>query len=572
MSCCLYNTPHYVHIAKYIKDECGIELTASDNLTGNVKHNADWMMESHNIDVKDMYFTENIINYRHTLNKSNSFSASTSAITTYATPIIETNNVVEEPVRHPNWRYDTDKSSYHLYVDICDLYDTCFDFQHTLNNSKQNIDTITNTILPIYSAISQIKKLLSTFKSIKDVTKLVTSKLGGNTPLSKCLKKLAYKFADKYINKLQKFIDSRKLKIDKVNELMSEYLKDTLNGAVNNKVNEIKDPVIDKCLNMYKEIKVPYIRSPTEDLLNGFPHVHDIMSQALDIRTKLDECQNKRYSYNISFNPNNDNIFKNDKFEDDCKKYHEIYKTQHIEYHVFSSTIDILTTTKNCYPHSDRFILNQMKHILEVIKEIDGVIEDVTEPFKKIEPVAKEINLSFLDDLGSILSFIDDCQSIIPDWLAFKLKALDAIMDAIGIDTILEELFDCITSQIPLPTIDIGYAKFVQLFDLIDENMIQKFIDDMKDKCNRLNPYIMNRSYYGGSCLSQSCIDLPYRMVDRTNIDYGIMSIWLGENRDVFIFDIKNDRYITQPAAAIVGPGAGASGGSGGVTYGNGPR
>ena len=557
LSCCLYNTPHYIHIAKHIKEQCGIELTASDNLTGNIKYNADWVMESHNIDVKDLYFTDNIKNYSHTLDKMSGFNSFSNANSTTTTPPTTTATVSSTVPN--NWVHDTDKASYRLYDEMSVLYDSCFDFQYKLTNSEENVKSIANTILPIYSAILQIKFLLDTFKSIKEVTELVTKKLGSNTPLSKCIRKLAYKFADKYLSKLENFINSRAMKIDKVNELMSEYLKDKLNGIVSDKVNDVKGHVIDKCLNLYEDIRVPYIENPSDSLVRGFPHIENIMSQALEIKTNLDKCQSERYkpmSNILSANPVA-NPFKNDKFESDCEKYHELYKTKHIE-HIVSAGMDTsLTTYKGSLPYSDCFIHNQMKSILPVLTEVDNVVETIAGPFKKIEPLAKAIDLSFLDDLNSVLSFIDNCQSIIPDWLEMKMKVIDGLIGLVGIDTLIEDLFDTIISHIPLPTIDIGYDKFTELFDLLDVNLLQTFIDDMKDKCTKLNPYVMKRKYYNGECIVQTCVDLPYRIVDRANVSYEYMNIWMGENRDCFIFNLRNGRYIPLPP---------------GVTYSSGPR
>lgn len=69
LACCLYRTPEFVPLAEKIKKETGIVLTASDDLTGNTRQNADWILESHDIDVKAMYFTDKIENYRFTFAK-----------------------------------------------------------------------------------------------------------------------------------------------------------------------------------------------------------------------------------------------------------------------------------------------------------------------------------------------------------------------------------------------------------------------------------------------------------------------------------------------------------------------
>tara|TARA_Y100000741_G_scaffold356198_1_gene332566 strand:+ start:3268 stop:5313 length:2046 start_codon:yes stop_codon:yes gene_type:complete len=566
LSCCLYNTSHYIHIAKYIKEHCEIELTASDNLTGNIKYNADWIMESHKIDVKELYFTDNIKNYGHTLNKLSGPSISTSNVGVPLNSFNPSDPVGTDPVgTNPvdstipnNWRHDTDKASYRLYNEMSVLHDACFDFQYKLNNSEENVKSIANTILPIYSAITQLKTLYETFKSIKEVTKLVTEKFGGGTPLSKCIRKLAYTFADKHLTKLENFINTKTLKIDKVNELMSEYLKEKLNGIVSNKVDTVKDQVIDKCLNLYKDLRVPYIVQPS-DTVRGFPYIHSIMSQALEIKTDLDKCQFERYkSLGTIFSSNPvENKFNNHKFESDCEKYLELYKTKHIEHYANTSMTTSWTSYKNSYPHADRFIYNQMKSMLNVLTEVDNVVENIAGPFKEIEPLAKSIDLPFLDDLNSILSFINDCQGIIPNWLEIKMKAIEVLMDVIGIDTLIEDLFDEIISHIPQPTINIDFNKFADLFDKLDINLLQNFIDDMKDKCIKFNSCVMRKEYYGVRLMGQSCIDLPYRIVDRSNVSYELMNIWMGDNRDCFIFNLRNGRYIPLPS---------------GVTYSSGPR
>jgi hypothetical protein len=72
LACCLYNNDDFKFIAEMVKEKTGLELAASDDLTGNLKNNADWVLESHNVNVRDVYFNDYIDNYNFTFFKGGS--------------------------------------------------------------------------------------------------------------------------------------------------------------------------------------------------------------------------------------------------------------------------------------------------------------------------------------------------------------------------------------------------------------------------------------------------------------------------------------------------------------------
>ena len=53
-----------------INEFSDVIIGASDDKTGNIKYGGDWILESTNEDIKNIYFNEGIINYSRTLETS----------------------------------------------------------------------------------------------------------------------------------------------------------------------------------------------------------------------------------------------------------------------------------------------------------------------------------------------------------------------------------------------------------------------------------------------------------------------------------------------------------------------
>ena len=58
---------NWVKYFEIIKKETGITVGASNDQTGNIQYGGDWLLESTNEDIKNVYFTEQISNYTETL-------------------------------------------------------------------------------------------------------------------------------------------------------------------------------------------------------------------------------------------------------------------------------------------------------------------------------------------------------------------------------------------------------------------------------------------------------------------------------------------------------------------------
>jgi len=64
------NTLQYDHWNKYydiIHKETNVIIGASNDLTGNIKYGGNWILESTNEDIRNIYFTQDIIKYQYTL-------------------------------------------------------------------------------------------------------------------------------------------------------------------------------------------------------------------------------------------------------------------------------------------------------------------------------------------------------------------------------------------------------------------------------------------------------------------------------------------------------------------------
>ena len=58
---------NWIKYFEIIKKETGITVGASNDQTGNIQYGGDWLLESTNEDIKNVYFTEQISNYTETL-------------------------------------------------------------------------------------------------------------------------------------------------------------------------------------------------------------------------------------------------------------------------------------------------------------------------------------------------------------------------------------------------------------------------------------------------------------------------------------------------------------------------
>lgn len=70
MGCCLLKNPQFEYIYNKLKNNTILEFASSDNLTGSIE-GADWILESHNLNLIGLYFTEGINEFKHTLKGGN---------------------------------------------------------------------------------------------------------------------------------------------------------------------------------------------------------------------------------------------------------------------------------------------------------------------------------------------------------------------------------------------------------------------------------------------------------------------------------------------------------------------
>ena len=68
ISCFLGENLYAQEFFKIITQKTGIEFAMSTTLKGNIFLGADWILQSHNINVKDIYFTDKIEEYKNLLN------------------------------------------------------------------------------------------------------------------------------------------------------------------------------------------------------------------------------------------------------------------------------------------------------------------------------------------------------------------------------------------------------------------------------------------------------------------------------------------------------------------------
>ena len=74
--CCtkIINTLQYDNWKTYyeiLKNNSNVIIGASENLTGNLRYGNDWILENINLDIENIYFNDNIINYQNNLSTLN---------------------------------------------------------------------------------------------------------------------------------------------------------------------------------------------------------------------------------------------------------------------------------------------------------------------------------------------------------------------------------------------------------------------------------------------------------------------------------------------------------------------
>jgi alpha-tubulin suppressor-like RCC1 family protein len=89
LACDIYSFSSWKMIINHLMKQTDLIIRASDDKTGNI-HAADWIMETHNVNVKELYFTDKINKYIGTLFKhvfgTNTFDYKTDFIMGYGTP------------------------------------------------------------------------------------------------------------------------------------------------------------------------------------------------------------------------------------------------------------------------------------------------------------------------------------------------------------------------------------------------------------------------------------------------------------------------------------------------------
>jgi hypothetical protein len=96
LACNTLNYPIWKQFYEMLHIETNVIVGASDDNTGNVKYGADWLMESTNEDIKNVYFNENVENY-----------ASTLAETVIINSIIQNGNFNMPAISSNSYRYIT---------------------------------------------------------------------------------------------------------------------------------------------------------------------------------------------------------------------------------------------------------------------------------------------------------------------------------------------------------------------------------------------------------------------------------------------------------------------------------
>lgn len=95
------NYPDWTKYFEIVKKETGVIIGASNDLTGNLKYGGDWVMESTNENIKQIYWNENILNYTSTLVAgviSTSTIFSQSDVSNYTWPITIEGGTQANPV------------------------------------------------------------------------------------------------------------------------------------------------------------------------------------------------------------------------------------------------------------------------------------------------------------------------------------------------------------------------------------------------------------------------------------------------------------------------------------------
>jgi alpha-tubulin suppressor-like RCC1 family protein len=67
LACALYSNQATRDIISRLEAETGVDFRASTNFTGNAEAGADWIMESDNVDIREVYFTDKISGFKEVL-------------------------------------------------------------------------------------------------------------------------------------------------------------------------------------------------------------------------------------------------------------------------------------------------------------------------------------------------------------------------------------------------------------------------------------------------------------------------------------------------------------------------
>jgi len=86
ISCSLYANKGFAYAMDEIAKQTGIELRASTDNTGNVENGGNWIQESANVDIRDVYFTDAISEFTGLLYNFSSYGTNTKSMVTTRNP------------------------------------------------------------------------------------------------------------------------------------------------------------------------------------------------------------------------------------------------------------------------------------------------------------------------------------------------------------------------------------------------------------------------------------------------------------------------------------------------------
>lgn len=80
ISCCIYDDPAWVYILNELEKRTGINFRASKNKTGSLVSGGDWIQESDGVDIRSVYFTEEIDNIEGLIFEDNIYFKSSTEV------------------------------------------------------------------------------------------------------------------------------------------------------------------------------------------------------------------------------------------------------------------------------------------------------------------------------------------------------------------------------------------------------------------------------------------------------------------------------------------------------------